>query len=210
MQDYSTDVAGSSHAESDMLLRKMMVPNGSDLTSTCVTYSSIVRWSVESRANGYDVICPYHGDTVRKWQATVRGPWYGFISEKVYESSTEGVRLYQLDSFFNPSNWKMGVASDKVRLGDLICWVASSRMAIILRPQLGSYTSSWTLHAVGTAALAKDLRGTSPEAPEEHYHRYRCFPSALRSNAANLTVHLEAAFVFILLESGRIFNGLEM
>lgn len=208
VQDYGAKDAGCSHRESDMLLRKMVMPNGSSLTSTCVTYPSIVQWSVQSAWTGNDFSSYRHKEMIRKWQTSVRGPWYGLKSEKVHEASAEGVRLYQLESLFEASDWKMGVASDTVRIGDLICWVASSRMAIVLRPQLATYGPSLTCRAVGTAAVAKDLRVTLSEELEGHGFRYASFPTAITAGeyTTELMVHLDAAFVFILLESDAIFK----
>ncbi len=206
VQACNTDDAGSAHAESDMLLRKMVMPGGPDLNGTCFTYSSVVQWSAGSHMGGG--LESYHGQAVEKWQAKIEAPQYSSGSEKVQESLTEGVRLYQLDSFFRSKDWKMGVASSQVRLGDLICWVASSRMAIILRPQYNDRSNRWTLQAVGTAAVAKDLQGISPEA---HRRRYKNFPQSrgYSDTSASLTVHLDATFLFILLESERIFKELD-
>lgn len=207
---HNIDAAGPAHAESDMLLKEVLRPNGQDLARACFTYSSDVQWPVERYRAAFGLHAhSSNARIVEKLQANMIEPQYGSKPENMHKESGTGVRLYQMLSFFRRKDFRIGLASDQVQLGDLICWVASSSMAIILRPRFDSNTDGYILQAIGTAAVASDLQGTTVEA---HRHRHDNFPHGnpthWKQNDASLTVLLDATFVFIMLEYDRVFNNL--
>ncbi|KAJ3483504.1 hypothetical protein NLG97_g7289 [Lecanicillium saksenae] len=198
VQRYYRKDAGRAHAESDMLLRMILRSGSQDPTTACFTYSSGVQWteSVYTRDQMLDI---WVGNTINRLQEMSNGQASAPESNKPLESPAETARLYQLECFFGRNDWKMGIASAQVQLGDLICWVESSRMAVILRPRTDTY--NFTFRAVGTAFVATDLRGISIS---DHRERYKSFPQPRGPEKANLPVHLDATFLFILLDDASL------
>ncbi|KAJ6780798.1 hypothetical protein PWT90_04564 [Aphanocladium album] len=185
------DDAESAHAESDRLLRTILTPGGPDPTTACYSYSSAVQWTEARFPYEQYSGWPGIGQLINKLQASSRERSNEDGSKEHQGLLTKRAQLYQLKSIRGRIDWKMGIASGQVQLGDLICWVASSRMAIILRPQING--DQWTFHAVGTAFVTKDLVGISVEAHRQRYEK-------LTQQARASTVNLDATFVFILLD----------
>lgn len=118
------------------------------------------------------------------------------FSEVVTESAAQSrnTRLYQLDGFYGDNNWRFGIASDQIRLGDLICWVESTSRALIIRLVKND---PLTFQAIGTAIVAEDIKGSSVE---KHANRMKGFQS--RYSSLNMATFIDSTLIFILLGCG--------
>lgn len=188
VQSSFREMPGPAHAESDMLLRSILDPSGPDLSMSCFTYSSTVSWTTPG--DYYESLTRFQFDMIRDQQRRPHNPQQHISAPTSASKPQASMRLYQLDCFGKPSKWRMGLATDQARPGDVICWVASSHRALILRPQQNE--RSWKLQAIGTAVVAQDLRGVTIQT---HQRRFADFHND------TMKVYIDAAFIFILLET---------
>ena len=183
---------GPAHKESDTLVRAILDLDGESLSRKCFECRSIVQWS-ERRDDFWRN--PYGAEHSReKWIKDLqRKPdgRPGNDNSSAEQSSASNLRLFQMSDRDRAAPWKMGLASSDIRTGDLICWLAWPRRAVIVRPQIhDDIFNTWKLQIVGTAVITADLRET----------RLGCSQRPDWSeNKSRLTLFLDATTIFILL-----------
>ncbi|KAJ2982485.1 hypothetical protein NQ176_g1349 [Zarea fungicola] len=189
--NFQTDT-GFAHSESDMLLRTILDPARPELSMSCFAHASVVKWTPGNTYGSMLEQFKHNINATREQSDEQDG-----LSEHgstVFDPGSSVIRLYHLFYRHQGFSWKTGLAPGNARRGDLICWVQSSRRAIILRPlrPLRSHSTDWCVQAVGTATVAGDLQGISLR---DHADRFQSFD---RSDAT--PVYLDSMFIFLLLE----------
>jgi hypothetical protein len=86
----------------------------------------------------------------------------------------------------------MGVASGLVQPSDLVCWVRSSRRALLVRVV---EEDDWCtkVRVFGTALATEDMRGSTPDLAQR-------WMSLREDGGARFQVQLDADTIFMLLE----------
>lgn len=179
------------HSESDKLLMAILNPDGPDLSLSCLESQSVVQWTSAT----------YRGDRnaesqrkciqeIQRFQGAVRKENKVSDRELGIDSPTSGTRLYQLSTWSDAQSLRVGLASDKVKQGDLVCWVKHSSRAVILRPRVET-DFEVAFQAVGTAAMASDLQGIHRDAHADRYMRFgpRSDPSV------DISLRLDSNFI---------------
>lgn len=180
--------AGSAHLESDIFLRTILDPNRSGLSMACFTYTSLAKWTTGNIR--YSLLGTLEDKITTAQQQASEGDGMSEHGPTALDSESRNIRLYQFYYSYHGSQCKMGLASANARPGDLICWVESSKRAIILRLHyLHSYRCR--IQAVGTATVSSDLQGISLT---EHANRFQ------ECDLGDIPAQLDSMFLFMLLE----------
>lgn len=195
--NYQT-VATSAHNESEKLLRAIVDPNGPDVSRLCFSYTSTVRWTAVRYSNEDNYVPGYVLEKVQHLQS--RDFTKGEPADATTQSETQtgNIRLYQLHGFRGGNNWRFGIASPQVQLGDLICWVGSTSRALVIRLIPNDPP---VFQAIGTAITAADIRGSSKE---KHANRLACFRGQFKLK--DITTYIDSTLIFILLGGGSADN----
>lgn len=190
---YQND-APSAHHESEWCLRGIVDPDGPDLSRTCFSYTSTVQWTTSAypyKANSIPERVLERVQDLQSRDHTEKG--FSDVAPKS-ETQTGNIRLYQLYGFEGGNNWRFGIASHQVQLGDLICWVKSTSRALIIRL---IQNNPPIFQAIGTAIVAADIRGSSKE---KHADRLKSFQN--RFQDSDMATFIDSTLIFILVGCG--------
>ncbi|KAK4125735.1 HET-domain-containing protein [Parathielavia appendiculata] len=192
---------GPARKEYDNLVSTLLESNDSDVEKMCFNRpSSVVFWST-AKCNDY------RSETVRGCieqiekrnnNLTIQFP-YTLQQGADKPLTSVQPRLYLAKSYTRdkPSWPKMGVASGLVELRDLVCWVRSSRRALLVRDTSTSAGDGYIekkARVFGTALVTGDMRRP---APDKDFYTNRW--SSLE-NEKKLKIQVDASTIFTLLE----------
>lgn len=182
--------ASRAYREGNGFIRGIIGHDRPHLYRACFSYTSVVQWTTSTSSYHDPNIDSDVIRMVRYFQS--QDHTRKKISEVVTtpETQSTNTRLYQLDGFNGDNDWRFGIASDQVRLGDLICWVESTSRALVIRLVKND---PLTFQAVGTAVVADDIKGSSVE---KHANRFRGFRSL------SMPTFIDSTLIFILLGCG--------
>ena len=102
-------------------------------------------------------------------------------------------RLYLAKRYRDPTLRKMGVASGLVQPGDLVCWVRSSRRALLVRVLAAADHWDTKLRVFGTALATEDMSVSTPD--YDYAHRWISLEGEW-----SMEVQVDAGMIFMLLE----------
>lgn len=180
---------GSAHREHDSLLRALLESDESDIEMTCFHRPSTVVWKEPRRQNG----------SAKGYIAEVQGTIGTTVFElpQMSQQATDRLapvqpRLYLAKRNDDPTPRKMGVASGLVRPGDLVCWVRSTKRAILVRI-IGEDQGCAKARVFGTALATEDICVSAPD--QDYAQRWQSLKGEWR-----MTVQVDAGTVFMLLE----------
>lgn len=184
---------GPATREHDSLLHKLLESDESEVEMKCFNRPSTVVWA-ERMGSSYPENALEYIKSVRRKSGTVafRSPQ---APEQVAgrEASVQP-RLYLAKRDIGPTPRRMGIASGLVEPGDLVCWVRSSRRALLVRVvgELGVYPNKARLRVFGTALATEDMHSSTPD--------YDCRWRLLEKNDLMPEIQVDAGTIFMLLE----------
>lgn len=185
--------ASRAYREGNGFIRSITEPEGPDLSRSCFSYTSIVRWTTSTSSDDDSNIARVVLRQIRGFQSLLTKNDFSDVVTKT-ETRSKNAQLYQLHGFDPDTNWRFGIASDQVRLGDLICWVESTSIALIIRLV---EDEPLTFQAVGTAVVAEDVEVCSKK---RHADRWKSFQG--RYTCFDMTTYIDSTLIFILLGGG--------
>jgi hypothetical protein len=182
---------GSALREHDRLLRALLESDESEVEMKCFNKPSTVAWK-QGPCN-HDNFIPSSLDHVGK----VREEIEATVSRlpHIPHQATNRLapvqpRLYLAKKCDGPTARKMGVASGLVQPGDLVCWVRSTRRALLVR-HLEKDFYNCRLRVIGTALATEDMCGSAPD----YAQRWKSL-----HGQRTMEVLLDAWTLFMLLE----------
>jgi hypothetical protein len=181
---------GSAHWEYDMLLGTLLESDDSKVETMCFNRPSNVVWKEQKS---------YSETTESYIQKVENNTSVPLQSLDTPQQGTDGLAPVQ-PRLYLARNWhtgftrhKMGVASGLVQLRDLVCWVRSSRRALLVRVVESTDWRS-TVRVFGTALVTVDMRGPTPD-ERQFTERWESL-----ENERKLEVQVDAGTIFMLLE----------
>ncbi len=186
---FSADEWGPARQESDELLRALLESNDSDVEMMCFNRPSTVVWKERRDSGSFEP--PSAGHYIKKWD------WPAvFEFSRTRQQVTDGAasvqpRIYLAKEFRNPTPRKMGVASGLVQAKDVVCWVRSSRRALLVRVvDDGRQYNASKARVFGTALTTEDVRGLGQDC--DYAQRWA-------SLKGKVEVQVDAGTIFMLL-----------
>lgn len=138
----------SASSESDVLMSKILDSDSNDLHRLCSSHISSVRF-VQNGGMGYYIQYQESRDSTNFGQ-----------QRPTSIIDNQNPCLYQIHhSNIRRIPWKMGITSTQAQRGDLICWVAGTRKAFVVR-LCAEKNGNNSLQIVGTALATDDLAST--------------------------------------------------
>jgi hypothetical protein len=188
---------GPARHEYDKLLGTLLKSDDSKVEVMCFNRPSIVVWSQVKHYLSQSTIVQEYIEQVQRRTShlTIQFP---HTPQQATDKSLASVplRLYLAKSYNDPTWHKMGVASGLVELRDLVCWVRSSRRALLVRVvgEDGGGNDNHRARVFGTELVTEDMCDPTPN---EHFYtnRWRSLERETR-----LKVRVDAGTIFMLLE----------
>lgn len=179
---------GEAHEERDRLLHALLESTGTDIEGKCFNRPSTVVWEARSLlldSGRYRYAAKDYLDDVRSWTGIT-----AFSVHQKPQQSTDSLapvqpRLFLTKWLHRNSQWKMGIASALVQPDDLVCWVRSSRRALLVRA-----VGECQLRVFGTAMVTNDICSQAPD----YRQRWESV-----GNLAKMTIQLDAETLYLLL-----------
>lgn len=181
---------GSAHWEHDRLLRALLESDESEIEMTCFNRPSVVIWeahndSEKNPKSARDYVQKFRGNT-----GTIASTLPLVPQHTTDRLSSVQPRLYLAKSWAFGTERKMGIASGLVQPGDLVCWVRSSKRALLGRViDQGSW--NFQLRVFGTALATEDVCRSAPD----YAQRWNSL-----KNEWSMEVQLDLGTVFMLLD----------
>ena len=188
---FQADELAAAHREYDKLLNALLESDESEIEKTCFNRPSPVVWK--------DKTDHYHSPTSveeyieRVWRystGTAKFQWPQNPPQATDRLAPVQPRLYLAKKIQDHTPRKMGVASGLVQRNDLICWVRSSRRAILVR--VVEKDSQRHLRVFGTALATEDMCGSMPGC--DYAERWRSLEYEWRTS-----IQIDADTIFMLL-----------
>lgn len=179
---------GLAHREHDRLLHALLECDESEIETKCFNRPSTVVWKDSQTYSGYKYVAQNY---IKHVQNRIRTTT--FQSPQMPQQTTDRLasvqpRLYLAKKCGGSTERKMGVASGLVQPGDLVCWVRSSRKALLIR-----VVREGKLRVFGTALATEDIYIST--ADYNYAQRWESLKYEWSMDA-----QVDAGTVFILLE----------
>ncbi|KAG7287159.1 hypothetical protein NEMBOFW57_006664 [Staphylotrichum longicolle] len=181
---------GGAHWEYDKLLGTLLESDDSKIETMCFNRPSNVVWEQQKSYTGTarDYIEKVENNT------PVRLRSLDTPQQTTERSAPVQPRLYLARNWHTGfTRHKMGVATGLVQLRDLVCWVRSSRRALLVRVVESDNWRS-TLRVFGTALATDDMSGPTPD-EREFAERWESL-----DNERQMEIQVDAGTIFMLLE----------
>ncbi|KAK4096214.1 hypothetical protein N658DRAFT_531419 [Parathielavia hyrcaniae] len=198
---YPGEELESARKEYDELLSTLLDSDDSKVEKMCFNRPSSIAWRSVKRSS------LIRSKTVREYIEYVprrkRNLMIPFPHPPLQGGDNKSPAFVQPRLYLAASNYsdryswpKMGVASGLADIGDVVCWVFSSRRALLVRDSTvrGKGLGEEKVRVFGTALATKDMRGPVPS--EQFYiTRWKSLEKETR-----LMVQVDASTIFVLLE----------
>ena len=181
---------GSARQESDELLRALLESNDSDVERMCFNRPSSVVWKEVLDPRWTHL--PSAGAYVHKLKESIGWEPSRTPQQAIDGSSSVQPRIYLAKEAKNDTWRKMGVASGLIQRKDVVCWVRSSRRALLVRV-VEPGIHSCKARVFGTALTTEDIRGWGQDC--DYAQRWASLEGRPRFEA-----QVDAGTIFTLLE----------
>lgn len=189
---FPADQSGSAHWEHDRLLHALLESDESEIEMKCFNRPSVVVWKDRKYHGKYKN--PSSAQDYVQWVRTNTGAidsMLPLLPQQITDRlASVQPRLYLAKRCDYGTPRKMGIASGLVQPEDLVCWVRSSKRALLVRV---IEKDSWNveLRVFGTALATEDVCRSAPD----YAQRWKSL-----ENEWSMEVQLDLGTVFMLLD----------
>ncbi len=181
---------GSARQESDELLRALLESTDSDVEKMCFNRPSSVVWKDRGDSNLNEPRSA--GAYIKALKEVIDWKPLRTPQQATGRAASVQPRVYLAKEFQNHTRRKMGVASGLVQRKDVVCWVRSSRRALLIRV-VEERDYSNTARVFGTALITEDVRDSEQDC--DYAQRWASLEGRPR-----FEVQVDAGTIFMLLE----------
>lgn len=159
---FPADEMGVAHWEHDRLLDALLGSDGSEVEMKCFNRPSVVIWKDRKFHGNYPPSAQEYVQQIRNNTGAIAPTLLLLPQQTTDRSASVQPRLYLAKRCTPGTPRKMGIASGLVQPGDLVCWVHSSKRALLVRV---IQKNSWEvdLRVFGTALATEDVYSSAPD-----------------------------------------------
>jgi hypothetical protein len=189
-QLFPADEMGQARREHDRLLSALLGSDESEVEMQCFNRPSAVVWKDSKDPRGYPASAREYVEGVQSNTEAIVSTLSQMPQQTTDRLASVQPRLYLAKRRTYGTPRKMGIASGLVQPGDLVCWVRSSKRALLVRV---IKKDSWNteLRVFGTALATEDVCSSVPD----YAKRWNSL-----KDEWSMEVQLDAGTIFMLLD----------
>ncbi|KEZ45311.1 hypothetical protein SAPIO_CDS2114 [Scedosporium apiospermum] len=190
---FPADELGQARWEHDSLLYALLESDESEMEKKCFNRPSTVVWRDQRRLDSFPATAQGYTEKIQQMTPTSILQLPQVQPQAAGRLASVQPRLYLARSYHGQTSRKMGVASGLAQRGDLVCWVRSSRRALLVRVVELSHQYCPKMRVFGTAMATEDICSRTPDC--DYAQRWQSLGRHWR-----LEVQVDAGTIFTLLE----------